>query len=126
VFTIAVSFSIVALLWHFPSDIVGGYLVATAWGLVTLAGLRYADARWPDGGAMRTAARANLPAPSTASLVRIGLATTAALAALALLLRPEKIAGFADRHTAFVAVAAAIALTAGALLAAVTRASRRR
>jgi membrane-associated phospholipid phosphatase len=38
-FAIAVGYSIVALGWHFPSDVIGGYLVATTWTLLAVAGL---------------------------------------------------------------------------------------
>jgi membrane-associated phospholipid phosphatase len=35
-----VGFSVVALDWHFPSDVLGGILVAAAWGFGALAALR--------------------------------------------------------------------------------------
>src|SRR5215218_4414504 len=76
-FALAVGFSLVALGWHYPSDIVGGYLVATAWCLVTLAGVRMADARWPTAGTIRAAARSRAPA------VRDALAPAAAVVAAA-------------------------------------------
>jgi membrane-associated phospholipid phosphatase len=118
VFTLAVSFSVLILQWHFPSDVVGGYLIATAWGLVTLAGLRYAAERWPQQGTMRQAARDAMrpPSPATigfASLLVVGLVCGFAAS------RADQIAGFADRHTAMVAVASAIAVAAAVLLAAV-------
>ncbi len=117
-FTLAVSFSILILGWHFPSDVVGGYLVATAWGLVTLAALRYANERWPEEGTMRQAAREAMSAPSPASIARIAVAITAVLCLVAAS-RADQIAGFADRHTAMLAVASGIAVAAAVLLAAV-------
>src|SRR3954453_757752 len=69
-FTIAVSFSILILEWHYPSDVVGGYLVATAWGLTALAGLRYVNERWPERGTVRTKARKAIGPPSTAGIAR--------------------------------------------------------
>src|SRR4051812_2331380 len=57
IFTIAVSFAVLILAWHFPSDIVGGFLVATAWGLVTFAALGVLNERWPERGTVRRAAR---------------------------------------------------------------------
>src|SRR3954471_23393045 len=72
IFTIAVSFSVLILHWHFPSDIVGGYLVATAWGLVTFAALRALNERWPERGTVRQAARAAVPAPSGAAIAQAG------------------------------------------------------
>ncbi len=117
-FTLAVSFSILILAWHFPSDVVGGYLVATAWGLVTLAALRYAGERWPEQGTMRQAAREAMRAPSPAT---IGIAALLAAGAGCVVAasRADQIAGFADRHTAMLAVASAIAVAAAVLLAAV-------
>jgi membrane-associated phospholipid phosphatase len=123
-FTLAVTFSILLLSWHFPSDIVGGFLVATAWGLVTMAALRYANERWPAKGSMRKAARAALPAPSPATLAKIGVAI-AAIACVAAAGSAHRIASFADRHTALVAVASAIAVAALVLLAGVASLSSR-
>ena len=45
---LSISFSVVALGGHFPSDVVGGYLLATGWALVLLAGLRWAGERYPE------------------------------------------------------------------------------
>jgi len=117
-FTIAVSFSILILAWHFPSDVVGGYLVATAWGLVSLAALRYANERWPREGTMRHAAREAMKAPSPAAIGRVVL-VLAGIVCLVAASRADQIAGFADRHTAMLAVASAIAVAAAVLLAAV-------
>jgi membrane-associated phospholipid phosphatase len=118
VFTLAVSFAVLIERWHFPSDVVGGYLVATAWGLTTLAALRYLNERWPEQGTVREAARQAIPAPSPAAIARVvfGLAVIAALGAAT---RAHQIASFADRHTAATAVASAIAVAAAVLLAAV-------
>jgi membrane-associated phospholipid phosphatase len=41
---IAVGCSVMALSWHYPSDVLGGILVAAAWGFGTLAALYTADA----------------------------------------------------------------------------------
>ncbi len=37
---VAVGCSVMALDWHFPSDVLGGILVAAGWGFAALAGLR--------------------------------------------------------------------------------------
>jgi membrane-associated phospholipid phosphatase len=117
-FTIAVTFSILILDWHFPSDVVGGYLIATAYGLATFAALRYANERWPEQGTMRKAAKEAMNAPSPAAIAR-GTLALAVAAALIAATKAHQIASFADRHTAFVAVASAIAVAAAVLLAAV-------
>jgi membrane-associated phospholipid phosphatase len=124
IFTVAVSFAVLILAWHFPSDIVGGYLIATAWGLATFAALRAVNERWPEAGTVRHAARAALPAPSAATLARVGLGA-AVIAALVAASRAQQIASFADRHTAATAVASAIAVAAAVLLAAVVSISSR-
>lgn len=40
----AVGSSVMALSWHYPSDVLGGILVVAAWGFATLAVLRAAEA----------------------------------------------------------------------------------
>jgi membrane-associated phospholipid phosphatase len=40
-FSAAVGFAVVVIEWHYPSDVVGGFLVAAAWGFAALAWLRY-------------------------------------------------------------------------------------
>lgn len=44
---LGVSFSLLALKWHFPSDVVGGYLMAGTWTCFGVAALRAIDDRWP-------------------------------------------------------------------------------
>jgi membrane-associated phospholipid phosphatase len=117
-FTVAVTFSILILEWHFPSDVVGGYLIATGYGLATFAALRYANERWPERGTMRLAAKEAINAPSPAAIARSVLAL-AVVGALIAATKAHEIASFAERHTAFVAVASAIVVAATVLLAAV-------
>ena len=47
VFALAVGCSLLILAWHMPSDVLGGYLVATFWTALAVAALRAADRRWP-------------------------------------------------------------------------------
>jgi membrane-associated phospholipid phosphatase len=44
---VGIGYSLLALGWHFPSDVLGGYLVAATWALLGVAALRAADRRWP-------------------------------------------------------------------------------
>jgi undecaprenyl-diphosphatase len=46
-FALAVGGSLLILAWHMPSDVVGGYLVATLWAALAVAALRAAERRWP-------------------------------------------------------------------------------
>ena len=44
-FAIAVSYSFLELAWHYPSDVLGGFLVAGTWTLLGVAGLSIFEAR---------------------------------------------------------------------------------
>jgi membrane-associated phospholipid phosphatase len=46
-FVAAVSFSLLMLAWHMPSDVLGGYVVAALWMSLAVAALRAAERRWP-------------------------------------------------------------------------------
>ena len=124
-FTVTVSFSLLVLEWHFPSDVVGGYLIATTWGLIGWAALTYANERWPKQGSIRTAAKraVNPPRPGTIAVTLLFIAAAALGVAAS---RADDLARFADKHTAAAAVASAIAVAATVLLAAVAALSSRR
>jgi membrane-associated phospholipid phosphatase len=47
VFVLAVGCSLLILQWHMPSDVLGGYLVATCWAALAVAALRASERRWP-------------------------------------------------------------------------------
>jgi membrane-associated phospholipid phosphatase len=120
-FALAVSVSILVLNWHYPSDVVGGQLLACTWCLIALAGLRWSDQRWPERGSMRAAARKAIVVPSPAVLAALTIVPLVIIAT-----RADKLVRFANDHTSAVAVAAAIAVSAAALLAAVTTLALRR
>jgi membrane-associated phospholipid phosphatase len=46
-FAAAVGVALLILAWHMPSDVLGGYLLATLWGVLAVAALRAAERRWP-------------------------------------------------------------------------------
>lgn len=48
-FALAVGASLLILAWHMPSDVLGGYLVASFWTALAVAALRLIDRRWPSG-----------------------------------------------------------------------------
>ena len=123
VLALGVSFSIVSLGWHLPSDVVGGFLLATGWALVLLAGLRMADARFPERAGRRRVATATRAAVERAAAVGLtallatGGAVAAGLTVALLVFRLPEVVDYAQDHTAFMVVASAIALSAVALLA---------
>jgi membrane-associated phospholipid phosphatase len=119
-FAVAVSFSFLTLLWHYPSDVLGGFLVAASWTLVGVAAVWTADARWPrraPGTApVRLTVREALGPPAAAALGALVIVGMVALA------RPHAVVAYARAHTAFVIGAAAIgalglALVTGFMLA---------
>jgi membrane-associated phospholipid phosphatase len=58
-FVAAVGSSVMILAWHFPSDVLGGILVASGWGFAVLAARRIAEG----GGSGRRARVSGRPAP---------------------------------------------------------------
>ena len=123
-FALAVTESVMLLGWHFPSDIAGGFLLGTAFGLFTLAGLRAAEQRWPE----RTGRDAALRALERVDLRRVAITAAAfvltALAAVAIAAGDSTIR-FADRHTTAVVAAAVVAAMAAVPVALASAAARR-
>jgi membrane-associated phospholipid phosphatase len=115
-FAVAVTFSFLTLDWHYPSDVLGGFLVATAWTLFAVAAIWWSEQRWPRRAPSQPRRR---PAVREA-LAPAGLASLSAalLGGVVLLARPAQVIDFAGEHTAFVAGAAllgaaALGLSAG-------------
>lgn len=118
--SIAVTFSFMILLWHYPSDVLGGFLVAATWTLAGVAAVWTADAHWPrrlarSAGARLTAREAL--GPPFAALLAAG-----ALVGFVVVVRPHSVISYARAHTAFVVGAVAIgalgfALAIGLMLA---------
>jgi membrane-associated phospholipid phosphatase len=113
VFAVAVTFSFLTLEWHYPSDVLGGFLVATLWTLLAVAALSWAEVRWPHRG--RDAA----PPPLREALAPAAIASACAalLVAMVLIARPVQVIAYAGEHTAFVVGAGALAVVAIALSA---------
>lgn len=128
---LAVSYSLIARGGHFPSDVLGGYLLATGMALLLLAGLRYAESRYPEHSgraatqqvARRMADRA--AGPGFVATVTAGLAASAVAAGM-LILRFSEVVGYAQAHTAFFVVASALAVSAIVLISGLAVAIGRR
>jgi len=125
VFAVAVTFSFLTLDWHYPSDVLGGFLVAAAWALAAVAVLTWAERRWPHPERVRGTRPALREQLAPAGVTATG---GALLAAMVLLARPRQTLDYAAEHTAFVAGAGALAVAALALavgLGVLLRAPRR-
>ena len=111
---VAVVFSILLLNWHYPSDVVGGFFVAAAWGLAALAAL----------GPARVAETSPQRGVGLVWPVAAAAAALAALGAAAVLARPDQAIAYAQAHSAFVVGAAAIAAAGLAVAAGVAALAR--
>jgi membrane-associated phospholipid phosphatase len=124
-FALAVSESIMLLAWHFPSDVAGGFLVATSSAFLTLAALRAAEQRWPE----RTGREAARRALRTADLRwAAGIAGALVLAATfaIVLATGDRALQFAGRHTTATIAAIAVAAMSAALPASLVALGARR
>lgn len=122
-FAVAVSYSFLTLVWHYPSDVLGGFLVAGTWTLLAVAAVLVAQSRTAGRVAEavegRMSAREALGPPAAAALGALGLALVVAI------VRPQAVAYYTRLHEAFVIGAAAIGALALALATAVMLALRR-
>ena len=129
---LGVSFSVISIGSHFPSDVIGGFLLATGWTLVLLAGLRALEARYPERAgrsALARRSRAVVDAVSGAGLVVALVAGVTAIVAVGLgivVFRLSDLVAYAADHTSFFVVAVLLILSAVVLLRLVAEASARR
>lgn len=108
----AVGVGLVLLGWHFPSDVVGGFLVAALWAAAAVAWLRQPE---------RSQAVTMAPAPRVRAGLRVALAVAVVMAlavAVAIGMRVNdlgEVAEYGRLRTAFIGGAAVIAALALAL-----------
>jgi membrane-associated phospholipid phosphatase len=102
---IAVGYAVVANAMHYPSDVLGGFLMAGTWTLCAVAALLAAETRWPSQRASTTpvSLRAVLSAPGAVVLAAV------VLGIVVIVIRPHDVVSYARVHQAFVLVAAGIA-----------------
>jgi membrane-associated phospholipid phosphatase len=106
-FAVAVGYSTLTLVWHYPSDVFGGFLVAGTWALLVVVGLLQLEAhrateRGPEDST-QLSLRSALTVPAA------GCAVAAVMTGVVLLVHPHQLLSYARIHTAFVVGAAAIA-----------------
>lgn len=116
-FAIAVCYSFLELGWHYPSDVLGGFLVAATWVLLGIAGLTIYEARRTGvaGEVARTGpARVSIGQALTPTVALVGTALVGFL--LIVIARPHEVIAYARAHEVFVLGACAIGVI-GLLLA---------
>lgn len=119
-FALAVSYSILVLGWHFPSDVVGGFCVAAAWTLAGIAAVWAIRPERRDVAARERVQRAEaVLGPTAAAALAVGAVVIAGALA-----RPAAALAYAESNTAFVVAAAVIGSAALALAAALAAALR--
>jgi membrane-associated phospholipid phosphatase len=126
---LGVGAAVVSLGWHFPSDVIAGYLLATAWALALTAALYEADRRFParERWASSAIARASDKIATGGLALAAAAATVVGVIATAGLLATDADAAtcLAREHTAFVVVAGGIASAALVLPVTVATVARR-
>jgi membrane-associated phospholipid phosphatase len=122
-FAVAVSYSFLSLQWHYPSDVIGGFLVAATWTLLGVAAVLVADSRRRSHMAGKETVRLSLQ--ETLGPPAAALAGAMLLALVVVFARPHEVVGYARLHHTFVVGAAAIAVAAIAVAAGVTLVLRR-
>jgi hypothetical protein len=105
-FAVAVSYSFLELGWHYPSDVLGGFLVATVWTLLGIAALTLYEQRRPSPLADVAPRFSLAEALGPLAVVSASALLAAALIAVA---RPHEVITYASQHTWFVVGATLIA-----------------
>jgi membrane-associated phospholipid phosphatase len=104
-FAVAVSYSFLTLGWHYPSDALAGFLVASIWTLLAIATVARLDRRLTAGQGSRPP---QLVTAATLTPAAAVLALVLVVACLVLAARPDGVLSYARLHTAFVVGAAAL------------------
>ena len=113
---LGVGAAVIVVHWHYPSDVIAGYLLATGWALAIVAGLYEAERRYPARERWAGSALARVServAIGGLALAAIGLAIVGLLVVTGVVLAdPDRVACFARDNTGFVVVAGGIASAA--------------
>jgi membrane-associated phospholipid phosphatase len=115
-FAAGIGYALLVLAWHFPSDVLGGFLMAGMWAALAVAALRVVEDE---------PVRPAEPAPVAPRAVGVGIAVAGAgLAGLAVLALPrDAVFLYAAERPTLALGALVIAAVAGALAAGLARAA---
>lgn len=109
-YVVGVCTSLLVLVWHFPSDVVGGLLVASGFFFCAVAAIRTAP------GSYSAAARERIRLAVSPRLGEAALVLVSGIGVFSLLRAPDLVS-FARLHTVATATALAIMATSAGLLA---------
>jgi len=122
-YAIAVGYSLVALGWHLPSDVLGGFLVAATFTLLGTAALARLEPQ-PQAAAAAAPRRRRTGVPSALVIPAVVAVTAVVLGALALLAHNPGATDYVSGSFAAVLAAISIAALGVALTASLTLALR--
>lgn len=122
-FAVAVSYSFLTLGWHYPSDVLGGFLLTGTWALAVVGVLFWLDARQDRQAGVPAVVRPSLR--QTLTPPGLALAAGLCLAGLVALVRPQEAVGYLRAHDALAVGAPAIAVLGLVVATAVSFAFRR-
>jgi membrane-associated phospholipid phosphatase len=113
-FAAGVGYAVLVLAWHFPSDVLGGFLMAGTWTALAVTALRVVERRPAESMARRGLDPA----------LGLGVAGAAALAAAVIAVVPrDAVTLYASERPTLVVGALVLAAVAGALAAGLARAA---
>jgi membrane-associated phospholipid phosphatase len=107
-FAIAVCYSFLELGWHYPSDVLGGFLVAGTWTLLGIAGLSIVEARRTGGLRESEPRRASFSVSEALTPAVVVVAVAVILVGLIVLARPHEVLAYVRDHETFVVGAGSI------------------
>jgi membrane-associated phospholipid phosphatase len=109
-FAVALCYSFLALGWHYPSDVLGGYLVASVWALLGVAALSWLVRRRPASPrAQAETRRVQISVAEALAPFALLVACVLGCAAVVAVARPHEVVSYAAAHKTFVVGAAVIA-----------------
>jgi membrane-associated phospholipid phosphatase len=110
-FALAQGVALVVLAWHYPSDILAGFLIATSFGFVGLAAVRASEVRWP----RRAENKGETSQVVARSAGAVGAAALAGVLIAVATARANDLALYLRDHTLGMAAALTIAMAAATL-----------
>jgi membrane-associated phospholipid phosphatase len=116
-FTLAVSVSLIVQSWHFPSDVLGGFLVV---GLVTMLAIAALEATGEDSPGRYALARHTRLRTTAIRALQLSLSLLAIAAGVLLASHPDALGSYVAAHTTAVAASLAIGAAALAIVSGVT------